>query len=203
MDTAKFYSLVRDGDLLGPVLSPSEFEGLQAILEVASKRPDISAARLAYMFATAYHETAGTMQPIEEMGSDAYLTQMYDIQGRKPQRAREMGNTSPGDGIRYCGRGFVQLTWKNNYKKATDQLKFDFVTYPTWVMQPRFAAAIMVEGMFEGWFTGAKITMLPIDRKATEQEFIKARIIINGKDRAERIAGYALKFQEYLVQAGM
>jgi putative chitinase len=204
MDWAVFYNKVRNSDLLGPVLSAEEFEGLEAIVKAATCRDDIGAARLAYMLATAYHETAGTMQPIREIGSNAYLTNAYDIRGRNPARARQYGNITPGDGIKYCGRGFVQLTWRSNYIKAGEQLKIELVEHPELAMQVGIAAQVMVEGMCEGWFTGATVLKkLPFGRQATLEEFIKARAIINSTDRAERIANYALKFQKYLTEAGM
>jgi predicted chitinase len=203
MDWAIFYNKVRHSDLLGPVLSSDEFEGIEAIVKAATCRDDVGAARLAYMLATAYHETAGTMQPVREYGSNAYLTNAYDVKGRNPSRAIKYGNTKPGDGIKYCGRGMVQLTWKNNYARAAEQLKIDLVNNPDLAMQLGIAAQIMVEGMFEGWFTGLTLKFLPVDKNATLSQFMTARKIINGTDRAERIANYALKFQTYLNEAGM
>lgn len=203
MDWSAFYNKVRASDMLGPVLSSNEFEGIDAIVKAATCRDDIGAARLAYMLATAYHETAGTMQPIREYGSNAYLTNAYDIRGRNPTRARQMGNTQAGDGIKYCGRGMVQLTWKVNYARAAEQLKVDLVNKPDLAMELGIAAQIMVEGMCEGWFTGKSVLSLPFGRSASLSDFMTARKIINGTDRAERIANYALKFQKYLTEAGM
>jgi predicted chitinase len=97
----------------------------------------------------------------------------------------------------------VQLTWKNNYARAAEQLKIDLVNNPDLAMQLGIAAQIMVEGMFEGWFTGLTLKFLPVDKNATLSQFMTARKIINGTDRAERIANYALKFQTYLNEAGM
>src|SRR5690349_15843455 len=65
---------------------------------------------LAYALATAHHETDRTMRPIAEYGSDARKERLYGPKGSNPARARKMGNTTPGDGVRYAGRGFVQLT---------------------------------------------------------------------------------------------
>jgi predicted chitinase len=35
---------------------------------------------------------------------------MYDINGRRPAKALKLGNVNPGDGVRFHGRGYVQLT---------------------------------------------------------------------------------------------
>lgn len=202
LDRPVLFNLLRQSALMGPTLSTGEVNGVIAILDAAQCYATLGAARVAYMLATAYHETNGTMEPISEYGSNAYFTLHYDINGKNPTRAKQMGNTSPGDGIKYRGRGLVQLTWKSNYIKATEQLKVDLVNNPDMAMQVGIAAQIMVEGMVEGWFTGATLLRLPSGSEATEAKFIDARKIINGTDRAERIAKYALKFQEYLVEAG-
>ena len=108
----------------------------------------------AYALATAYHETAHTMQPIKEYGGPKYFTRMYDPTGTRPKLAASMGNTSAGDGPKYCGRGYVQLTWKNNYARAGKAIRVDLVNNPDLAMQPDNAARIMREGMVDGWFTG-------------------------------------------------
>jgi len=51
------------------------------------------------------HETASTMQPIKEIGNAAYFKRMYDIEGARPAKARELGNIHPGDGAKFCGMG--------------------------------------------------------------------------------------------------
>ena len=63
------------------------------------------------------------MQPIPEYGSDERKKRLYDVEGANPDRAKKNGNTAPGDGVLYAGRGFVQLTWKNNYQRLGQPLK--------------------------------------------------------------------------------
>lgn len=200
-DYGAFYDWLRDDNMLGPSISPQEFEGCDSILKAWAS---VSAppAYVAYGLATAYLETAHTMQPIEERGGNAYFTRLYDVQGQNPSRARQMGNTQPGDGPKYRGRGYVQLTWKTNYEQAGRALGVDLVSNPDLALQPQHAAAIMVRGMLEGWFTGKKLAdYLPNSGAGNQQQFRRARYIINGQDKADMIAGYALKFQAAL-QAG-
>jgi putative chitinase len=195
---APFFDALRQG-LLGPTLSGEEVKGCNAILEAMEGAP---LSHTAYALATAYHETASTMLPIKEYGGPTYFTRMYDVTGARPQTAMKYGNTCAGDGPRYCGRGYVQLTWKNNYARAAKECGVDLVTYPDKAMEPAVAAKIMRQGMDEGWFTGKSFSSyLPIKGPATRGQFTHARYIINGTDKASLIADHAMKFQTAL-QAG-
>jgi putative chitinase len=194
-----FFKAMRAG-LLGPDLTQSEVDGCNAILAAIA---DLPLSHAAYCLATAYHETASTMKPIREYGGPTYFTRMYDVAGARKELAIANGNTCAGDGPKYCGRGYVQLTWKNNYKRAGDKLGVDLVANPELAMQPDIAAKIMRYGMAEGWFTGKKLgDHLPVNGRATEAQYTAARRIINGVDRAELVAGHALKFEEALIAGG-
>ena len=206
-DYGKFYDFLRGNKMLGPTISGTEFSGCDAIIKAcASANWPISYT--AYALATAYHETAHTMQPIHELGGTAYLTRMYDINGQRPAKARELGNLTPGDGARYAGRGYVQLTGKSNYAKATTKLRalgidVDLIANPERAEEPRIAALVMVWGMLEGWFTTRKLPDdLPARGPAGKQAFVLSRDIINGTDKQDLIAGYAVDFQTGLQQGG-
>lgn len=190
-----FFDIMRAG-LLGPTLSATEVDGCNAVLKAMEGAP---LAYTAYALATAYHETASTMQPIREYGGPTYLTRMYDVTGARSVLAAKMGNTCAGDGPKYCGRGYVQLTWKNNYARAAKECGVDLVAYPDKAMQADIAAKIMRSGMEEGWFTGKSFkSYLPIRGPATRQQFTLARYVINGTDKAAQIAEHALAFQRAL-----
>ena len=98
-------------------ITQDQVDGINFLVK-ACREKNFRPSWIAYVLATAYHETAKTMQPIKEFGGHDYFMRMYDVSGRNPERARRMGNTNIGDGPRYCGRGYVQLTWKVNYDKA-------------------------------------------------------------------------------------
>lgn len=194
-----FFSSLRDG-LLGPTLSPQEVDGCNAVLKAMEGAP---LAWTAYALATAYHETASTMQPIKEYGGDSYFTRMYDVTGARSAKAVAMGNTCAGDGPKYCGRGYVQLTWKSNYKRAGDKCGVDLVANPDKAMDAGIAAKILRSGMEEGWFTGKKFgDYLPSKGRATSGQYAYARYIINGSDKAQRIADHAKKFEAALEAGG-
>lgn len=199
LDKAVFFDVCRRG-VMGPTLDHGEVEGCEIILKAMAGAP---LSWCAYALATAWHETAHTMQPIREMGGPAYLRRMYDIEGQRPALARKMGNTKPGDGARFCGRGYVQLTWRVNYQKAGLKLGQPLVERPEMAMVPSIAAAIMRHGMTDGWFTGKGFRhYLPASGQARRPQFTSARQIINGMDKAGLIAGYALEFQAALNKAG-
>jgi putative chitinase len=185
MNRKVFFDAIRPKLFRGS-LSQSQVEGMEIILDAWDKLQISSDLRhLAYPFATAYLETDRTMQPIKEYGDKAYFTKNYDIRGRNPKRARALGNIRPGDGIRFCGRGFVMLTWHDNYEKASRVVGHDLVADPDAAMRPEFAAPIMFLGMRDGWFTGHKLSEY-FDRDTNDP--VNARRIINGLDRAEEIA---------------
>jgi len=160
-------------------------------------------AYAAYALATAYKETAHTMQPINEFGGDAYFFRRYDPKGNRPDIARMLGNTQPGDGALFHGRGLVQLTGRANYAKASPKVGVDLVAHPEKALEPMIAARIMREGMSDGWFTGKSFaSYLPATGQATTPQFIAARRIINGQDCAGEIADAAKGFQAALLAGG-
>lgn len=204
-DAQAFFKAVREK--FG-ALSQEQVEGFNSLLQemgVASW----PIAWAAYGLATAYHETAKTMQPVPEAywlspeKRRAYYRRMYDIQGERPQKARELGNTTPGDGERYPGQGYVQLTGKGNYLKAGTALGVDLVGHPELALKPDIAARVMVKGMAGGWFTGKSCRdYLPPAGHADQAAYTQARRIINGQDKAVEIARLAENFEAALTAGG-
>ena len=194
-----FFDKLRAG-IMGPKLDDDEVSGTTAILEAMAGLP---VSWCAYALATAYHETAYTMQPIKEYGGPKYLFTMYDPQGPRPVKAKRHGNIYPGDGVKFCGRGYVQLTWRTNYERAGKLLGVDLLNDPDLAMSKDIAALIMRNGMKTGWFTGkAFVNYLPSNGPANRAQFQAARRIINGVDKSDLIAGYALAFQDALIAGG-
>lgn len=194
----KFYTLLRR-DVFGGKLATSQFEGTETLLAAMADWP---LSWVAYGLATSKHETDATMQPIHEKGGHAYLKRMYDIEGARPAKARELGNLSPGDGAKYAGRGYVQLTGKTNYAKAAAKVGFDLLGVPDLAMKPHIAAKILNWGMSAGAFTGKRLGDYLAGGHGSLDQFREARRIINGTDRAVEIARLAEKFQAALVAGG-
>ena len=156
----------------------------------------------AYLLATCWHETGKTMQPIAEWGRREYFDRYDPVLADSEEqrsRARRMGNTRQGDGFKYRGRGYVQLTWKANYAKAGRLLGVDLVANPDLALEPAIAYRILVTGMREGWFTGKRLA--DYLRPGRAPDYIGARRVINGQDRAALIAQYARQFERALTQA--
>lgn len=149
------------------------------LLIEACKTHGLLRNQAAYVLATAYHETAHTIKPVREYGGETYLKKKKYYP--------------------YVGMGYVQLTWDYNYKKASDKLGVDFLKNPKLLLEPKYAAPIIVIGMMEGWFTGKKLSDY-ITLKVSD--FKSARKIVNGLDKAELIADYAKQYDKMLKDIG-
>lgn len=136
----------------------------------------------AYVLATAWWETARTMEPVVE----AYWL------------SEEWRRTH----LRYYpwyGRGFVQLTWEANYKRAAQELGVPLDKNPALALDPAIAVRVAVTGMRLGWFTGKKLAdYITLQRS----DFRGARRIINGTDKADEIAAYARDYDAALKAEG-
>jgi putative chitinase len=156
-------------------LKQSQVDGFNAILEATEGQPITFRA---YMLATVWHETAKTMRPIAEYGRG---------KGKAYGKADHTGKAP-------FGRGYVQLTWRENYVKADQKLGLGGRLAENYdlAMEPETAAKILVRGCVEGWFTGKRLgDYLPGD-------YYSARKVVNGIDRAALIAGYAVDFEAAL-----
>lgn len=149
----------------------------------------------AYVFATAFHETFHTFAPIKEIGGYSYFMRMYDVTGSRPQLAKRNGNIYKGDGAKYFGRGYVQITWRSNYAVYSRILGVDLINNPDLALVPKYAFKILVDGFINGRFTGKKISDY-INKNASD--YVNARRCINGTDKASLIASYARIFENIL-----
>ncbi len=134
--------------------------------------------QIKYVLATVQHETNGTFKPVKE----AY----WLSEGWRKRNLRYYP---------YYGRGDVQITWKHNYEKfsklLTEHYKshyIDLVKYPELVMDETFSMFILVYGMKHGSFTGKKLSDYITKKR---HDFRRARKIINGLDKAKKIARIA------------
>jgi len=132
--------------------------------------------QIAYVLATADHETNHTFKPVTEAywldDPDAYLKKHH------------------ADYYPYYGRGYVQLTWDYNYEKYGKLLGKELLKHPALALEPENALFVLVHGFKTGAFTGRKISDYI---NVHEADFVKARRCINGKDKANEIAALAKK----------
>lgn len=176
---------------------------MPGILNEAKKR-GVTIQQTAYLLATTQHET-GSLSTLVEYGDNAYF-QRYE--GRT-----DLCNTVSGDGPRFKGRGYVQITGRCNYTKFTPKaLRSSYRDYPDYsdVMTEKKdltnepdavinylsdTAAILVKGSNDGIFTGRKLSDYI---NSSSVDYYNARRVINGLDKAEQIAEYARQYESVL-----
>ncbi len=178
-------------------MTAAQVAGCDAIEGAWEAKGDDDDAKFAYLLATAFHETARTMQPVRETlaKTDAkakeILTKAFAA-GKLKWVKKDYWSSG------YFGRGYVQLTHLANYQKAEDELGYPFVKEPSLALNDRLAALILVRGCLEGWFTGKKLGDYI---KPGQANFLEARRVVNGTDRAALIAGHAFHFEKALEAA--
>ena len=185
IDRGVFFDEVRF-TLFDGTLTQGQVDGMEATLDVwlLSRLTDLR--WLAYIFATSYHEVGRRMLPVRE----GFKT--YDKDARAVVASREYGKPDPTSGEVYYGRGLVQLTWADNYRK------FDIYAAPDIALGKHAANFIQFKGMIEGIYTGKKLGDY---FNETTEDWVNARRIVNALDRAEEIAGYGKKFHAALTEA--
>lgn len=189
MDHEAFLSGYRQ--VFGNATQP-QVDGLDFLLSRMERDPELEDLReWAYILATVKWETAHTFQPIDEraprgMDPDLFFEGRYGPQTRVGQR---LGNARPGDGARYHGRGYVQLTGRHNYTA------FGIADRPEAALEPERAYEILVRGMLRGRF-GRRLNDFIPPRGVADYE--GARRSVNGTDHAGDIAKIALRFETLL-----
>src|SRR5215831_6060035 len=176
-----YYDSVR-GSLFSGSMSQPQVDGQNAILDYAEML-QWDDRWLAYLLATTYHETALTMQPIAEYGKG---------------KGKKYGVPAGPYNQVYYGRGFVQLTWYDNYVAMQKALGArwggrDIVKVADKAMDLDIATDVIFYGMYYGSFTGVGmpkyITVSNVETDTTD--FYNARKVVNGLDQASTIQGYA------------
>lgn len=182
-----FFDYVRARPPLGPALREDEVAGCTRLLEAcAASRFPLSWA--AYVLATSYHETAGTLRPIAEYGKG---------------HGRPYGKPGRNRGQVAYGRGDVQLTWDDNYERMDAELGLDGALIANYelALDPAISSRVIVRGLEIGLFTGKSLAdYLP--ERADLRQFSNCRRTVNGLDKAALIGGYAVTFQAGLDAGG-
>lgn len=192
MLTDEFFEEVTE-ELFYGTLPEFQKTPLEKLYDEASKR-GLSKEQLAYMYATTYWET------------DRYKTNHeYGYGNGRPYGEPTL--LIRGRGEKYYGRGLVQLTWLTNYAKMSVaatlhfEKEIDLVNDPNLLIRDwDINAFVAFEGALQGIFTGKKLGDYINDSKC---DYINARRVINGTDKAAKIAAIAEKFENALRDVDM
>lgn len=103
-----------------------------------------------------------TFLPVKEMGGDEYLSR-YDFR-------KDLGNSVKGDGVRYCGRGLIQITGRANYAYYGEQLGVDLIEHPELALTIEVAAPILAIFFLKN----------NVAQWAQAENWLKVRKIVNG-----------------------
>lgn len=155
-----------------PTLDPGQAPAIARNLNVAMAEANITAPQQQAMFVAQLAHESGGFQFMEEIASGAAY------EGRA-----DLGNTQPGDGERFKGRGYIQVTGRYNYGQAGQALGLDLVNNPGLAAQPENAARIAA------WYW----TSRDINDAANNGDFTRVTQLINGGTNglADRQAYYA------------
>jgi putative chitinase len=222
MNRQQFFAAVRTS-VFGGTLAQNQVDGMNAILDGCAALQVSDQRDIAYILATPMIETGGTYVPKSENlnYSVEALTSKFgkrisaqDAQrfGRKTGQvadqqaianaiyggawgAKMLGNTEPGDGWNFRGRGLAQVTGRGNYKRFETLLGIPFTANPSLMGVLDDAAKVMIIGMRDGIFTGRKLRDY---FTAKSSDWNGARQTVNGLDRAGDIAAFAKLFSRAL-----
>ena len=101
--------------------------------------------------------------PEREQGSDAYFRRMYEFK-------RALGNTEPGDGARYCGRGFIPVRGRAEYARFGKLVGADLVEDPEKALDPALAARILAYDFM----------LKEVPKAAAECDWVKIHRLVRG-----------------------
>jgi len=183
-----FFDSVR-GSLFGGSMTQAQVDGMTAMLDFAESVGSDD-RHLAYILATTFHETAQTMEPIAEYGKG---------------KGKPYGVPDPQTGQTYYGRGFVQLTWRDNYEAQDKKLGLggELVRNADLALDQAVALQIIFGGMYDGDFTGVGMPKyITCSDPATDTtDYYNCRKVVNGLDCATQIQGYAQSFTNAITHA--
>ena len=158
----------------GALITPDQLRELVPALCAASAEPHAAALgpamaafgistprRIAAAIAQFAHETGG-FRTLRELGNDAYFDR-YD--GRD-----SLGNVHPGDGLKFKGRGYIQITGRANYAAAAEATGLPLLDNPELAEEPRYAALVSC------WWWQAH----GLNKRADALDFYRITKTING-----------------------
>lgn len=206
MDLAIFFARIR-ASLFGGRLSTAQVEGIERILDKGAEL-GVPADYMAYILATAHHETGRRMVPVRETfaASDKAAAATLEAAWKRGQLpwVKTPYWRADAEGKYWFGRGLPQATHKANYARMGDILGIDFVADPDLMLDPEIAVAVMFEGMLPGLSGKGDFTGVSLDDflAGPKEDLVGARRVINGVESKDLVASYAKAYLAALTAAG-
>ena len=199
-----FYDSIRSSLFAGKI-NQGGVDTINAILSACDKHEVSSPQQIAYVLATARHESYNlnlnpNWLPVREGWGATNQSAINAVTSLFKQGKISSNYALPlANGFSYYGRGFVQITHPGNYTSMGKRLGIDLYNHPDLALDRDVAGEIIVVGMKEGIFTGKTLNTY---FNATTTDSLNARRIINGIDQQVRISGYYDKFYAGIIAAG-
>ena len=131
---------------------------VEALAALKILDPAVEVAAIASIGSESY-----TFSPEREPGSDAYFRRMYEFD-------RSLGNLEPGDGPKFCGRGFIPLVGRSEYARFGKLVGADLVDQPDLALDPAVAARLLAyDFMLKG-----------VPKAAAEDDWVRVWRLIRG-----------------------
>jgi putative chitinase len=154
-------------DMIGTVKLQKRVMTLLPSLNATLKRYQITTPlRMAHFFAQILHESGG-FRFLQEIWGPTAAQKRYEPPS---PLAKRLGNTQPGDGKRFKGRGVIQLTGRFNYGQFSKAVGVDFVGQPELVAAPEYAVWVA------GWYWQTRNINTPAD----QDNLLQVTRLING-----------------------
>lgn len=197
IDLAAFYDNIREPLFRGS-LSRGQVEGMDGLFEAWDEWGNGDLAHFAYILAGVWWETGQQMEPVREG------FKRTDAQARRyaaRNYPHKYGRPAGPHGHFYYGRGRIQNTWHENYVDLTERFDGlnvagvrspDFERNPDLLLEnPDLDAIVTVVGHIEGRWTGKKLSDYGSGNRFNA---LRARAIVNGRDKARTIRNAHRKF---------
>jgi len=206
-DKKRFYDIIRP--FFGS-LSQEQVDGMEGIFKAFDEVGDKDVDTLAYALATAYHETGKRMVPVREgfaktdKGARGAVAKLAAKRGPNSAPAK-YGQPAGPYGHVYYGRGHVQLTWHENYKRSSKDAGVDLEKFPDKMLDPTISARVLIKGIMDGRWNGQGKGIdfyEGSDDKLSREEATQARRLVNVQDKALTIAVYFEHFYNALKASG-
>lgn len=181
MNKAVFFKLYKELLDKDKQLTQREVNSIDLFLDMVEEHKDyFTIPQWAYVFATTFHESFFTFEPVVEA---YWLSEAWRKKNLKYYP--------------WHGRGYVQETWRENYLKQEKRTGIPYTKNPDLALVPENAFDNMIYGMKHGVYTGKKLGDY-INEKGKNYKL--ARCVVNGKDKRDVIAVYAELFELILLK---